>query len=100
MITLESIFQNKKGGKVGSFKSLFLKRETYKRKIPSLSNLVLENLKPYFDSGELTIKDILIASHLWGLYIVPEVHLPERLHNYLQKIATETSFIYHEDFWK
>ncbi len=93
-------FQSKKEIKRGPFSELI------KRKDEFISNLNINlkelelSLSPYYQSKEFGLKDILIASHLWALYIVPEFQFSETIHNYLQQVKNITNFDYHEDYWK
>ena len=50
--------------------------------------------------SELTLNDILIGSHLWGMYIFPEFQFSPKIHNYLQSIKLKCHFEYHSDYWK
>lgn len=93
-------FQSKKEIKRGPFKNLVHKSELYKTTLNDyLKNDLLPKLSPYYLSPTLTIADIIIASHLWGLYIVPEFQFDPIIHNYLQSVKNQTHFNYHEDFW-
>ena len=57
-------------------------------------------MTPYYKSDKLTINDIAIASHLWGMYIVPEFQFSDRMNTYLMNIKSKCNFNYHEDYWK
>lgn len=89
-------FQDKKEIKRGPFKDLVAKKHQF---IQTL-NENLRNLE--IESKENTIKlnDILLASHLWGMYIVPEFQFEDELHLYLQLIAKKCHFSYHGDYWR
>ncbi len=50
--------------------------------------------------NHIMIRDVLIAAHLWGLYLVPEFQFSPKLHAYLQNIKKLCRFKYHGDFWK
>lgn len=94
-------FQQKKEVKRGPFKNLIKNKQTY---IDSL-NLLLENeleanLTPFYKNATLTIVDIMIAAHLWGMYIFPEFQFTPKVHAYLQSVKAQTAFDYHQDFWK
>lgn len=93
-------FQLKKESKRGPFKHLINNKSFYIERIDQiLIHKVEPLLKPYFMSDKLTILDIMLASHLWGMYIFPEYQFSPVLHLYLQKIKIECSFDYHCDFW-
>ena len=49
---------------------------------------------------EFTIWDLMLASHLWGMYIYPEFQFPNKIHDYLMKVKSLTRFNYHEDYWQ
>lgn len=96
-----SYFQNKKESKRGPFSKLVQNRHGFL----NLLNKDLEEteslINPYFHhSKEISLYDILLASHLWGLYIVPEFQFSMKLNTYLQDIAKRCSFDYHIDFWR
>lgn len=53
----------------------------------------LQELENYFHPPEtLSYRDILIAAHLWAIYLVPEFRPPEKVHYYLQDIKKKTEF--------
>lgn len=93
-------FQHKKEQKRGPFRELVKNRADYQHRL----NLILENLsldlKPYYRSESLSLYDIMLASHLWGMYVVPEFQFAPELHRYLQQVRSLCHFNYHGDFWK
>lgn len=93
-------FQSGKEKKRGPFKDLVKNRSQFE--IPLLKDLeeVETCLAPFYNSKEFGLFDILLAAHLWGLYIVPEFQFPPKLHAYLQKVKELTKFNYLGDFWK
>jgi glutaredoxin 2 len=92
-------FQTKKEIKRGPFKDLVKNQQSFIDKLaPMLASLETE-LKPFYRNDKLSILDIMIASHLWGLYIVPEYQFTPNMHNYLQRVKKITHFDYHHDFW-
>ncbi len=94
-------FQTKKEVKRGPFKNLIHQKESFITELESILNTELEgNLHPFYKSSTLTIIDIMIAAHLWGMYIFPEFQFTETLHLYLQRVRALTHFDYHQDFWK
>ncbi len=92
-------FQSKKEMKRGPFKELVHKRSLFEEKLQHDLEILKKELKPFYQSDKMTIYDILIASHLWGLYVVPEFQFPQELHHYLQKVKSLCHFDYHKDFW-
>jgi glutaredoxin 2 len=91
-------FQKQKEAKRGPFKELIRKSSEYKR---DLNKLLLQlDLMPFYKNEKFTVLDILIASHLWGLYVVPEFQFPDKIHYYLQSVKEMCAFDYHGDFWK
>ncbi len=93
-------FQDKKEVKRGPFKNLIKNKDEY---LSSLNKNLLQlesELSKFYRSEELTVADIMIASHLWGMYIFPEFQFSEKIHHYLQRVKEECSFDYHEDYWK
>jgi glutaredoxin 2 len=93
-------FRKKKENKRGSFLSLVKNREAYEEEIMRDLNKLTTELKPFYESETFSAFDILLASHLWGLYIVPEFQFPYDIHQYLQSIKAICHFDYHQDFWK
>ncbi len=92
-------FQKQKEEKRGPFKDLVKKAPAFKEELlPLLMNLE-KNLEPFFESANLTLKDIMIAAHLWGLYVVPEFQFPDKIHAYLQSVKELCQFNYHQDLW-
>jgi len=89
-------FQSKKEEKRGPFKKLVSQRLILEQEIhehlKKLREFSFLNLK----SDDVHFYDILLASHLWGLYVVPEFQFSPELHAYLQKIKRTCSFDYFE----
>lgn len=94
-----SYFRLKKEHKRGPFNDLVKNQTLYIAKLMPFLNLIEEKLNPFYESLEFGLKDILIASHLWGLYIVPEFQFSEKMHAYLQTVKIKCHFNYHQDFW-
>jgi glutaredoxin 2 len=94
-------FKTKKEVKRGPFKNLVHNQKSCAENLTKLleTELVPE-LRPFFKSDKFTIMDIMIASHLWGMYVVPEFRFSEAVNNYLQKVKAITHFNYHEDYWR
>lgn len=94
-------FQSKKEIKRGPFKLLIQNKAQYIKELNTLIEETIEpNLEPFYKSSTLTIVDIMIASHLWGMYIFPEYQFDPGIHQYLQEIKKAANFDYHADFWK
>lgn len=93
-------FQKKKEEKRGPFKELVKNREIFIKSLTEKLNKLENRLQNDFILEKFSVFDIMIASHLWGLYIVPEFQFSIKLNNYLQEIARLTSFNYHEDLWR
>ncbi len=93
-------FQAKKEVKRGPFKNLVHHQTSYVELLTALLEKELaEDLMPFYKSPVLTIMDIMIAAHLWGMYVVPEFRFADNIHNYLQKIKEISHFNYHIDYW-
>ena len=94
-------FQTKKEVKRGPFKNLVHNQQSFVVELTKLlEKSLISELKPFYKSDKFTIMDIMIAAHLWGMYVVPEFRFCEAVDNYLQKIKTLTHFNYHEDYWR
>ncbi len=92
-------FQTKKEVKRGPFSKLIQNKSEYLGKLDPVLNDLEKNLSPFYQSDEMTIVDIAIASHLWGMYIFPEFQFSEKVNTYLQTIGDNCKFDYHKDFW-
>lgn len=93
-------FRDAKEKKRGPFSELVKNRKEHlKNLLPHLMNLQ-NNLHPYFLGDKFTIVDIMVASHLWNLYLLPEFQFPPEVHMYLQKVKQLCQFDWHEDFWR
>jgi glutaredoxin 2 len=92
-------FQLKKEEKRGPFKELVRRRREFISELDPLLHQIQQRLNPFYLSNQFSIYDIMIASHLWGLYVVPEFQFSPKLHDYLQEIKGLCHFNYHQDFW-
>lgn len=93
-------FQKKKEAKRGPFNELVQKQNQFLTELYPILREAEEKISPYWLGSELSIFDIMLASHLWGMYVYPEFQFSPKLHNYLQDIKKLCHFNYHEDFWK
>lgn len=93
-------FQKKKEEKRGPFKDLVKNQRLYIDELSSHLQKIENSLQPFYESKHLTLKDIMLAAHLWGLYVVPEYQFYPKLHNWLQTVKDQCRFNYHEDFWR
>jgi glutaredoxin 2 len=93
-------FQTKKERKRGPFSELVKKQPEFIETLDTLLKKLEENLTPFYNSKTLSLRDIILASHLWGMYIVPEYQFSNKMHSYLQKVKLDCNFDYHEDFWR
>lgn len=92
-------FQAKKEVKRGPFKDLLKNQKSFVQKLNELLKSELEQeLTPFYKSDRLSIMDIMLAAHLWGMYVVPEYRFDTTISNYLTKIKELTGFNYHEDY--
>ena len=96
--TARDYFQKQKEAKRGPFKDLVKNRSEYEKNIQEI--LLPLELRPFYKSENFSSLDILLASHLWGLYVVPEFQFPDKIHQYLQSVKEICGFNYHEDYWK
>lgn len=95
-----SYFQKKKEQKRGPFNDLMKRSPEFIKGLNQTLQKLEGKLDPfYWNQKQITILDIMIASHLWGMYVVPEFQFSEKVHHYLQAIRKETNFHYHEDFY-
>jgi glutaredoxin 2 len=92
-------FQHKKEEKRGPFKELVRNQSTFIKSLNEKLAKLESEIKPFYQSQTFTLKDILLASHLWGLYVVPEFQFSPKVHGYLQSVRALCRFNYHQDFW-
>jgi len=97
--TSRQYFQQKKEQKRGPFSELVKNQKTFVDELMPYLEKIEKDLSPFYQSTHFGIRDILIASHLWGLYVVPEFQFSEKMHQYLQSIKLIWNFNYHQDFW-
>jgi glutaredoxin 2 len=90
-------FLKKKEAKRGPFKDLILNKEKFLVPLQEDLSDLEEQLNPFFLGEEFSIFDILIASHLWGLYLVPNFNFSENFESYLQEVKNLCHFEYHRD---
>ncbi len=91
-------FLRKKEAKRGPFSELKLNRDKFL--IPLLEDLseLEEQLNTFFLGDEFSIFDILLASHLWGLYLLPNFSFSLKMEKYLSSVKDLCNFEYHRDF--
>ncbi len=92
-------FQEKKEIKRGPFSELVKRKEEFILALQKDLKELENQLNPFYGASTLRIYDIMIASHLWGMYVVPEFQFSTKIHDYLQKVGKECHFDYHKDFW-
>lgn len=92
-------FQKKKEVKRGPFKELVKNSQIFTDEVNSLFQIIENRLSPFYQSSEMKLVDILLAAHVWGLYVVPEFQFSEKMHHYLQSVKAQCKFDYHKDFW-
>lgn len=97
--TARAYFQKKKEEKRGPFKALVASQPTYFKTMQAELLELEDLLQPFYKSTTFGLRDIMLASHLWGLYVVPEFQFSPKLHEYLQSVKTICDFNYHKDFW-
>ena len=93
-------FETKKSKKRGPFKELVIKKDEFTNSLNKTLKEIETYLNPYFNGDKIDLSDIIIASHLWGMYVVPEFQFSQKMHHYLQQVAKACQFNYHQDFWK
>ncbi len=93
-------FLRQKEAKRGPFKDLVKRSDEFKDELKPIFEDLKTRLHPFFDSNQMTIKDIMISAHLWGLYVVPEFQFPDVIHQYLQNVKKICRFDYHQDYWR
>lgn len=95
-----SYFQKKKEVKRGPFKNIIQNKEKYLKSLNEKLLKIENELSQFYQGDTFSILDIMLASHLWGMYIFPEFQFSEKIHTYLQRVKKLCNFDYHEDYWK
>lgn len=93
-------FRKKKEVKRGPFKELVKNRAYYITEIEKHLSSLYPNLSPFYKNNHMGLLDILLVSHLWGLYFAYDYRMNDQLHNYLQLVAEKCHFNYDWDWWK
>ena len=94
-------FENKKSAKRGPFVQLARQRSQFESELGPLLGELEGELMPFFKNDKMTIVDLMLAAHLWGLYVLPEFRFSDKLHIYLQSIKKLCEFDYHSaDYWR
>ena len=92
-------FQHKKEKSRGSFTQLVREQQRYTEQLDRVLAPLASEMNEFYGSNRVTLPDILLASHLWSLYVVPEFQFHPALHDYLQRVKGECRFNYQEDLW-
>jgi len=98
--TSRTYFIKKKSTKRGPFTELAKRRTEFEAPILELLKRLEPQLSLYWNSNTLTIQDITLAAHVWGLFVVPEFRFSEKWHDYLMRVKADCKFEYHHDFWE
>ncbi len=93
-------FRNKKEASRGPFAKLVRRSEELGRELYVKLERLEEEIHPWFLGEEFSLCDIFLASHLWGMYVVPEFQFSNKIHDYLQRVGAMCRFNYHEDYWR
>lgn len=93
-------FIDKKSAKRGPFDQLRSRREEFEQPLLKDLERLSVNLNPYWESAQFSIRDIVLAAQLWGLYVVPEFRFPQPWHDYLMRVKKIARFEYHAHYWR
>jgi len=93
-------FQKKKESQRGPFSTLIKNRAQFENDLKPYLTQIEYKLNPFYQGNSISLYDVMIASHLWGLYCVPEFQFSPKIHAYLQTIKKYSSFEYQSDLWK
>lgn len=93
-------FQKKKEITRGPFNELVLKRSELEDQFNSVIKMLELKIEQFYQSTKFGLNDILLASHLWSMYLVPEFQFSNKMHEYLMRVKKITNFEYHIDYWK
>ncbi len=98
--TARAYFLKKKEAKRGPFPQLALARHTFEAPLVSALAQAEEKLTPFWGATRFGIDDIVVAAHLWGLYVVPEFRFSSKWHDYLTRVKDLCGFDYHACLWR
>ncbi len=93
-------FEEKKSAKRGPFKDLVKNQKQFMEVLEKEWPNLEKELTPFYKSQNFGLKDIMLASHIWGLYVVPEFQFPPSIHSYLQQVKAICHFEYHLNYCK
>jgi glutaredoxin 2 len=92
-------FIEKKSLKRGPFHQLMKNQPKFLASLAPELDALEPMIGPFFNHhSKLTILDIMLASHLWGLTILPEFRFSQKLYDYLMAVKKLCHFDYHQDF--
>jgi glutaredoxin 2 len=92
-------FLEKKQLKRGPFGELFKKRAVFLVSLEQLLPSLFNFSTPFSQGDKFSLYDVVLASHVWGLYLYPGFQFDTQVHAYLKRIQNIANFDYHEDFW-
>lgn len=92
-------FQKKKELSRGPFYKLMKNRSALEVDFNDKVKVIEDEIKSFYRSDQLRLHDIVIASHLWSMYLLPEFQFSSKIHDYLMEIKKQTKFDYHFDYW-
>lgn len=94
-----SYFLAKKTAKRGPFDELMKRAPEFLEQLRPILIEVENELAPFCQRQKsLSVLDIMLASHLWGLMILPEFRFSQKLYDYLMEVKRLCRFDYHVDF--
>jgi glutaredoxin 2 len=97
--TSRRYFIEKKSKKRGPFDQLMQRQSEFLETLQIHLDELEEQIGLFFDhQKELTIFDVMISSHLWGMTLHPEFQFSEKMYEYLKRIKALCEFDYHEDY--
>ena len=90
-------FRLKKEKKRGPFVELVKNEGRFKKElIKFLEGMTIPG--EFIKGSKLSILDIMLASHLYGVYVLNDFSVPSNIHLYLQRVREICQFNYHEDY--
>ncbi len=92
-------FVTKKSSKRGPFSVLAQRRSEFEIPLQAQLSLLESELTPFWQSQQLSIRDIALAAHLWGLFVVPEFRFSQKWYDYLMKVKELCRFDYYQQHW-
>ena len=92
-------FQKKKEKKRGPFNKLVQMDKKYEDSLLKTLFTLESKISPWFLTKNFDICDVLLYSHIVGMYVVPGFQFPKFIFDYMRRVEKKSRFNYHAPFW-